>query len=240
MYIKTKAIVLSKIKFKDNDLIVRCYTHHRGHVSYLVKNALKSTKTKQSKSVYFQPLSQLLIEENYNPKRELQYFKDIKSNYIFQTLHTNIYKSAIVLFLSELLSSVLQEEEQNEDLFDYLETAFQYVDTETHFSNFHLLFLMKLTRFLGFQPNEQKSHYAYFNLKSGYFQSHQDDLYTIGDKNLTVFKMLLGTNFEALPLIKLSVKERGAFLNVLLLYFELHLESFKKPKSLNILTEVFR
>jgi len=240
MIIKTKVIVLNKIKYGDNDVIVRCYTQHRGFVSYLVKNAFKATKRNASKSVYFQPLMQLHVEENHRPNRDLQYFKELKSSYAFKTIHTNIYKSAIVLFLSEVLTSVLKEEEKNEDLFSFLETAFQYLDTETQFSNFHLLFLVKLTRYLGFKPDSQNEDALYFNLKSGHFQTTPNDLYTISGKNLVLLKTLLGTNFDALSSIKLSAVERNDFLNTILLYFELHLESFSKTKSLSVLTDVFR
>ena len=55
MIISTKAIVLSKLKYKDNDLIVKCYTESKGVVSFMVKNAFSSKKSKL-KPAYFQPL----------------------------------------------------------------------------------------------------------------------------------------------------------------------------------------
>ena len=133
MLINSEAIVLSKIKYKDFDLIVKCYTKHRGTVSYLVRGGLKNSKSKVSKSVYFQPLSQLQIIERYKVGQSLQFFKEIKSGYIYKSLHTNIYKSAIVLFLSEVLNTALKEEEQNEGLYEFLETAFKYLDDEPEF-----------------------------------------------------------------------------------------------------------
>jgi DNA repair protein RecO (recombination protein O) len=50
---------------------------------------------------------------------------------------------------------------------------------------------------------------------------------------------LLGMNFDELHTIKMSSKQRQSFLTMLLLYFELHLGSFKKPKSLQVLNQVF-
>ena len=240
MLIKSNIIILSKIKYKDYDLIVRSYTKHRGLVSYLVKGVLKPSKTNRAKSVYFQPLMQLSVEENYRPNQSLQYLKEIKSNYIYQSLHTNVYKSAIVLFLSEILTTVLREEEQNEDLYYFLETAFQYLDTEDHFANFHLLFLLKLTRYLGFQPDLPTKDSMSFNLQTGHFEVNKNDLYSISGKNLTLLKQLLGINFDALYTVKINALERHDFLNMLLHYFELHLEDFKKPKSLKVLSDIFR
>ena len=238
MLTKNNSIVLSKLKYRDYDLIVKCYTQQRGVVSYILRGVLRSKKG-QSKTVYFQELSQLQIEENYKPNQSLHALKEVKFNHIYTTLHTNIYKSAIVLFLSEILSNVLKEEEKNEDLFHYIETALQYLDNEDQFSNFHLLFLLKLTRYLGFQPENLKIDYPYFNLESGVFEATNNGVYSLSGENLILLKRLLGTNFDALDDVKINAKQRQEFLNMLLYYFELHLGSFKKPKSLQVLNDVF-
>jgi DNA repair protein RecO (recombination protein O) len=238
MLSKNNSIVLSKLKYKDYDLIVKCYTQQRGVVSYILRGILKSKKS-QTKTVYFQVLSQLQIEENYKPNQSLHSIKEVKLNYIYHTLHTNIYKSAIALFLSEILSNVLKEEERNEDLYHYIETALQYLDNEDQFSNFHLLFLLKLTRYLGFQPENLNDNYPYFNLQSGRFETSNQGIYSVSGENLTLLKRLLGINFDAINTVKINAKQRLEFLNMLLQYFELHLGSFKKPKSLQVLNEVF-
>lgn len=238
MLSKNNCLVLSKIKFRDYDLIVKCYTQERGVVSYILRGVLKSKKS-QSKTVYFQALSQLQIEESYKPNQSLHSIKEIKLNYIYKSLYTNIYKSAIVLFLSEILSTVLKEEEKNLDLYNYIETALQYLDNEDKFSNFHLLFLLKLTRYLGFQPEQKFNKLDYFNLESGVFEAVESSIYSISGENLTLLKSLLGTNFDDLDLIKINAKQRQDFLNMLLHYFELHLGGFKKPKSLQVLNDVF-
>ena len=238
MLTKNHGIVLSKLKYRDNDLIIKCYTKERGVVSYLLRGVLKSKKG-SSKTIYYQALSQLQFEENFKSNRSLQGIKEAKFSYIYHSVHINIYKSSIVLFLSEVLSNALREEEKNEDLFNYLEIAFQYLDTSERFSNFHLLFLLKLTRYLGFQPEDKNLGLPYFNLESGIFESNNHSIYSISGQSLTLLKQLLGTNFDALHSIKISAKQRQEFLNVLLHYFELHLDGFKKPKSLQVLNEVF-
>ena len=238
MLVKINAIVLSKLKYGDNDLIVKCYTKQRGIASYLIKSALKNHKG-SSKTVYFQPLSLILIEEYYKPNRSLQGMKEIKLDYLYKTLHTDILKTAIVMFLSEVLSSVLKEEEPNESLYSYFENALKWLDDKKEFTNFHLLFLLKLTKYLGFYPDNQNSTFEYFNLSSGLFESQKSGFYSVSGKNIIVLKVLLGTKFDELNTINLNSKQRKSFLNMLLLYFELHLGDFKKPKSLEILSQVF-
>jgi len=238
MLSKNNSIVLSKLKYRDHDLIVKCYTEERGVVSYLLRGVLKSKKG-LSKTVYFQALSQLQIEENYKPNQSLHFIKETKFNYIYKSLHTNIYKSSIVLFLSEILSNVLKEEEKNEDLFHFITAALQYLDNEDQFSNFHLLFLLKLTRYLGFQPENIHNNYPFFNLETGVFEASNHGIYSVSGENLILLKQLLGTSFDALNTVSIKAKQRQEFLNMLLHYFELHLGSFKKPKSLQVLNEVF-
>lgn len=238
MLMKTKAIVLSKLKYRDNDLIVKCYTSQRGAVSYLLRGVLKSSKG-SSKTAYYQPLSQLEIEESYKPNQSLQFIKDVKLVSVYKSLHTNILKSAIVMFLSEVLSSVLKEEEKNEALYDYLEASLMLLDHEEQFSNFHLLFLLNLTQHLGFYPDTSDGGGPYFNLNLGAFELKPTDHYTISEENLFILKQLLGTNFDALHSVKLNSKQRQSFLNMLLFYYELHLGDFKKPKSLAVFNQVF-
>ncbi|WP_458628042.1 DNA repair protein RecO [Winogradskyella sp. PC D3.3] len=238
MLSKNNSIVLSKLRYRDHDLIVKCYTEERGVVSYLLRGVLKSKKG-LSKTVYFQALSQLQIEENYKPNQSLHFIKETKFNYIYKSLHTNIYKSSIVLFLSEILSNVLKEEEKNADLFHFITAALQYLDNEDQFSNFHLLFLLKLTRYLGFQPENIHNNYPFFNLETGVFEASNHGIYSVSGENLTLLKQLLGTSFDALNTVSIKAKQRQEFLNMLLHYFELHLGSFKKPKSLQVLNEVF-
>lgn len=238
MLLKTNAIVLSKLKYRDNDLIVKCYTNQRGVVSYLLRGVLKSKKG-SSKTAYFQPLSQLQLEENYRPTQSLQFINDIKLDMVYRTLHTDIFKSAIVMFLSEVLTSVLKEEERNDVLYAYLQTSLVWLDTEHESANFHLLFLLNLTKHLGFYPDESLVELPYFNLGTGAFELNHQHPYSVSGENLTVLKQLLGMQFDELNTLKLNSNQRQSFLAMLLLYFELHLGDFKKPKSLGVFNQIF-
>ncbi|WP_142784353.1 DNA repair protein RecO [Changchengzhania lutea] len=238
MQVFTNAIVLSKLKYRDNDLIVKCYTEQLGVVSFLIRGVLKSKKG-ASRVAYFQLLSQLQLNIVYKGNRSLQAITETKLNHQYTSLHTHILKSSIVMFLSEVLSSTLQEEEKNESLFKYIETTLLWLDTHSNYSNFHLLFLLNLTKYLGFYPEDFNTDYQYFNLSHGQFELKKTDRYSISGENLILLKQLMGTTFDALYLVKINAKQRQAFLNMILLYFELHLGSFKTPKSLKIFNQVF-
>lgn len=238
MLITTKTIVLSKLKYKDNDLIVKCYTEQLGVISLILRGVLKSKKG-SSKAAYFQLLSQLQLVIDYKNNRTLHTVKETKLNHLYSSLHTHVLKSAIVMFLSEVLSDTLQEEEQNETLFSYIETSLQWFDTHSEYSNFHLLFLLKITKYFGFYPDEKNINYPFFNLKDGKFEKKKLDRYSISSENLVLLKKLLGTTFDALSIVKINAKQRQSFLSMILLYYELHLGSFRTPKSLKIFNQVF-
>ena len=238
MLISTKAIVLSKIKYRDSDLIVKCYTEKKGVISILLRNVLNSKKG-SAKVAYFQLLSQLELVMVYKENRSLQAIKEVKASYLYTSVHTNVYKSSITMFLSEILSCVLLEEEENNVLFSYLETTLQWLDTHQEYANFHLLFLFKLTKYLGFYPDENDMGLEFFNLQDGKFVSKAEHIHTISGENIVLLKQLLGTTFDAINTLKINAKQRQSFLNMMLRYFELHLGSFKQPKSLQVFNQVF-
>ncbi|XMO87753.1 DNA repair protein RecO [Algibacter sp. AS12] len=238
MLITTNAIVLSKLKFKDNDLIVKCYTQDIGVVSFLLRGVLKSKKG-NSKVAYFQLLSQIEIVFTHKNTRSLQSIKETKLNHMYSSLHTHVLKSSIVMFLSEVLSNVLQEEEENEVLYSYLEYSLLWLDSQADYSNFHLLFLLKLSKYLGFYPDTTSIDAHYFNLYEGKFELKPSNKYAISGENLVLLKQLLGIKFDALTSVKINAKQRQSFLSMILLYFELHLGTFKTPKSLAVFNQVF-
>ena len=236
MLITSKAIVLNAIKYGDYDLIVKCYTE-QGLRSYLIKRIFKATKGKLSPA-FFQPLTQLEITANYNNNRSLHFIKEVKISTPYTTVHNNVVKQTMMVFLSEVLSHALKEEEENEQLFSYLETAFQWLDNHNETPNFHLVFLMNLTKYLGFYP-EKGDNFLYFDLIEGKFSNHILSNLYISGINLDGFKTLLGTNFDRLNALKLNKTNRRDLLEIVIQYFELHLPGFKKPKSLEVLKAVF-
>lgn len=114
-----------------------------------------------------------------------------------------------------------------------------WLDEQTEYSNFHLLFLLNLTKYLGFYPSEMNAEYNHFNLLDGKFELKPYGKYSVSGDSFTLLKTMLGTTFDALSSVKINAKQRQSFLNMILLYFELHLGSFKSPKSLQIFNQVF-
>ncbi|SDS40756.1 DNA replication and repair protein RecO [Polaribacter sp. KT25b] len=236
--VTTKAIVLSALKFGDTSLIVKCYTQEEGVKSYLVRGILKPKKS-GLKAAYFQPLTQLRIVANHNNKNTLNSIKEVQVIHPYKTFHTDIVKQSVVLFLSEVLSSSIQEEEQNSALYKYLETAFIWLDMHDKVANFHLLFLLNLTGFLGFYPDTSEINKKGFDLLDGVFSDNIYEKNVISKNDFNQFKKLLGIIFDTLENVTYSKVERQLVLQVIIQYFKLHLGNFRTPKSLQVLETVF-
>ncbi|CAL2089606.1 DNA repair protein RecO [Tenacibaculum sp. 190524A05c] len=236
--ISTKAIVFSSIKYGDTSLIVKCFTLEEGVKTYMIKGVLKAKKGKL-KAAYFQPLTQLQVTASHNNKGNLNSLREASVSIPYESIPLDIIKQSIVLFLSEILSSIIQEEEKNEGLYNYIETALIWLDTHNAISNFHLLFLLNLSKYLGFYPDTSNSDASAFSLLEGSFTNSNYEKLTLINTDLTLFKKLLGINFDAIHTISFNKKERQTLLRIIIQYFELHLEGFKKPKSLDVLETVF-
>ncbi|WP_139957212.1 DNA repair protein RecO [Flavicella sediminum] len=238
MQLVTKAIVLNSLKYGDSSLIVKCYTEEAGLNSYMLRGILKSKKGKL-RSVYFQPLSQLELVVSHNDKGNLNSIKEVKTWYVYENIFVDFTKQSMVYFIAEMLSNSIREEEGNSELFSFLSNSLKWLDLHDKVANFHLLFLVSLTKFLGFYPDDKNSHYSYFSLVDGCFSNSMPFGSFVGGDDLIIFKKLLGINFDTIESISLSVVQRQKLLEVLIEYFELHLSGFKKPKSQYILKELF-
>lgn len=236
MLVKTKAIVISSLKFQEKSLIVKCFTLSDGLKSYFVRDAFSSRKSNQ-KIAYFQPFSILEIEAIHKNKGTLENFKEIKLATPFQTIHNSITKSTIVLFLSEMMHYSIHEEEKNEALFTFLETALLWLDAHDDVANFHLIFLLEATKYLGFYPDISDIDLPYFEMTEGVF-SPFNAISSLSVHETSLFKKLLSLKFES-DLKTFHVIERQLLLKIIIDYYSFHLDGFRKPKSLEVLKEVF-
>lgn len=237
MIVKTKAIVISSIKFQEKSLIVKCFTLSDGLKSYFVRDAFSNRKSNQKNS-YFQPMTILEIEAVHKNKGTLENFKEIKISTAFQSIHSDVYKSTIVLFISEILHYSIHEEEKNESLFLYLETALQWLDNHNDISNFHLILLLEMSKHFGFFPDVSKIDFKYFDMIEGGFSNYQT-VSSISENETNLFRKLIHLKFDHNQKV-ISNIERQFLIKILIDFYSLHLNGFKKPKSLEVLKEVFQ
>jgi DNA repair protein RecO (recombination protein O) len=234
-------IVLRTLKYNDNLMIADIFTETRGRLSFLVP--VSRSKSSKVKSVLFQPLSMLSFNAPYRQGGKLVRLSEVRPYVMYSSIPYDPCKSAVALYLAEFLTRALREESDNAAIFTFLEYSLRWFDEAADgFANFHILFLMRLTRFLGIAPNleDAASGQGYFDLSAGCFVGVQP----MHGNFLTAtqaadFFSLLDCDYGDVSRYAMSRKLRGEFLDVLQRYYRLHLPDFPELKSAEVLRELF-
>lgn len=240
MLTKTEAIVLHALKYGETRMIIDVFTRSQGRLSLIV-SIPKSPKGKIRKQL-FQPLTLLEAEIDVRPRAQLQKLRDVRLAAPFSSIPFEPDKLSIGLFIVEFLYYALRSEQRNEPLFDYITSSIEWLDGQaSHYANFHLVFLMRLSRFLGFYPNlEDYSPGDCFDLRESTFcpapPPHHDFLQSDEAAKL---QLMMRMDFPTMHLYQLSRHDRNRLLEVAITYYRLHLPSFPELKSLTVLRELY-
>ena len=240
MITKTRGIVLRSVRFGESSLIVDVLTKSSGRVSFMVH--IPKTSKGKIKKQYFQPMTLLDFEYDFRQRSNLQRIKDVRVSLPYSSIPIDPAKSCISLFLSEFIYYATRNEQENPTLFTYISTSLEWLDNAYEdFANFHLVFMMRLGKFLGFHPFlEDFSPGCFFDLRNGCFTLsmplHADFLNAADAGHLY---NLMRMNFETMKLFKLSHDDRNRITEIVLRYYKLHLPNMPELQSFDILREVF-
>lgn len=237
---KTSGIVLNQIKYTDSGIVTQIFTRKFGRQSFMIKG-IRSKKSGKN-AVLFRPLTVLDLVVYYRESRNMQTIREISVEYAPADIYTNILKSSIAIFIGEVLTSVLREEGQQDELFDFIRDSVVYLDNRKEaFSNFHIAFLTGLCSFLGFEPGRRlDDDNILFDLVNGTFVQIPPAHGIYSDIGISgIFAEFFRSSWDNMNQISLSGQMRNEVLSELLRYYSVHLPSFKKINSIGILKEVF-
>jgi len=239
MLVTTKGIVLHSLKYSETSIIVRVFTQVRGLQSYLFKG-IRSPKSK-TKAGLFQPLTLIEVVANMKETTSLHTSREVRLFQPYMSIPFDIRKSAVALFINELLYKSIKEEEANQDLFEFLWKSCLLLDsTESSLNCFPLVFTAELTHFLGIHPQDEFSERKpVFNLAESQFQSiiPERDAYVLPEHGKP-FHSLLKTSLENQSSLHLKAPARRYLLDALLMYYQIHIPGFKAMNSHHILHSV--
>ena len=154
---KTEGIVLSILRYSDRYAITHVYTADFGATSYLLP--VTSNKKAKIKNSLFFPFSLLRMEVEHLPKRDIQKLKEGERLIPLYEICTDMSKLSLAFFLSEFLYRVLRESDNNEITFKYIKNSVETLEAaNSSIANFHIAFMIGLTRFLGIYPNWENTN----------------------------------------------------------------------------------
>ena len=240
MILKSKAIVLRSMKFGDASLIIDMFTEQEGRISFITR--IPKTAKGKIKKQYFQPLTLLELEFDYRPHTSLQHIKEARILHPYSSIPFDPIKSAILLFLSEFLFHVTRSEQQNLQLYNYVCASLQWLDGAARsYANFHLVFMMRLSRFIGFFPNLEAYHEGVcFDLRTASY-THSIPLHTdyLLPTEATAIHQLIRMDYENMHLFRLSRHDRNRISDTVLHYYRIHVPDMPELKSFQVMRELF-
>jgi len=217
---KTKGLVLNYIKYGDSSIICKIFTNSFGLQSYII-NGIRNSKTKNI--ALYQPLNILNMVVYHKNNSGIQRIKEAKLDVIYSSIHVNMKKVSVCFFISEFLSKILNNESNQEEKFGFMQSSLiEFDKLDNKFSNFHVQFLIKLSRYYGIDiiSSDQlnNSNYSEKQLNE-YIQKCIDGGYKVNINSNNIL--------------------RNKVINLIIEYFSQHLEINIKLKSTEVLKEIF-
>lgn len=217
---KTRGIVFRFTKYGDTSIIVTIFTELFGLQTYIV-NSVRS-KSAKGKIALFQPLTLLDLVVYFKENANIKRIKEVRCLHQYQTLQTDIKKSSIAMFINEVVNKTMKEEAHAQEQFEFLlDSLISLDDQKKGFENFHLIFLIKLSRFLGFGAH------------------HSDEVLTgrLAEKTEEeLLKKLITAEYSDSLII--TQEQRRALLEILLRFYSSHIDSLGEIRSVQVLKEV--
>lgn len=217
---KTRGIVFRFTKFGETSIIVNIFTEQFGMQSYIV-NGVRSTSSKSRMALY-QPLTLVDLVVYHRENANILRIKEIKCLHPYQTVHADVKKSAVAMFLSEIMNKTIKEESHAGELCAFLIQSLTMLDTMTeNVENFHLVFLLKLSRFIGFGVHAKNE------VVGGRFASEETE---------RLLEFFVKADYTT-P-IRISNEQRRDVLDLLLRFYADHIDSLGEIRSVQVLREV--
>ncbi len=215
---KTKGIVFRLTPYGETSIIVNIFTEQFGIQSYIV-NSVRS-KTGKSKIAIYQPLTLLDMVVYHKENAGILRIKEASCAYPYHNLQSDPIRSCIGLFINEVLNKAVKEETHHSELFIFIYNSLISLDVVDQPENFHLLFLIKLSKHLGFGP------FAKVELGALMLNKEEEDI---------LDKMLVCSFDE---ILKVNTEQRRNLLDAFLRFYSSHVDAMNTIKSVQVLRDV--
>lgn len=236
----TLGLILKAVKYSDTSLILTVYTRELGLQAYMMRGVRGG---KRKKGNILQPMNFLEMEVTSRENKNLQSMREFKPAIVYSRIPFDMKRTAMGMFMLEVINACIREEEANHELFDFLYSAFQYLDVEEELSPlFHLKFMVQLSGHLGFMPmtNYDGMENNLFALEAGYFISREVlEPHVLGLEMSKLFYDLVVTPVRELKNMQVNKIYRQELLEVLEQYYKLHIMDFKDFRTPMIFEQIF-
>ncbi len=222
MISKTRGIVFRFTRFRESSIIASIFTEVFGLQAYIV-NGVRSARPSANKMALYQPLTLLDMVVYHREHANINRIREVKCLFPSHTVATDIKKTTISMFICEILNKTVKEEAQSRDIFNFLFNSLLTLEHQMeNYENFHLVFLIKLSRYLGF---------------GAYTASQIGGTRMLDRETEDILEQLLGAEYIT-ALEGITAARRREILEVILGFYAEHVESLGAVKSVPILRDV--
>lgn len=147
---RTQALVLNKRDFRETSIIVDFYSKEFGKLSGLLKG-IRSEPEKFASNLEPFSLNEIIFYRKTHSSLHLVSQADKLDN--FTQIRSSIEKTTHAGFIMELISSIMQLEDKNEEIFNLALVGLKELETNYNPAKISTIFKIKMLNLSGFKPH---------------------------------------------------------------------------------------
>ena len=238
MSASSKAIILKAIKYGETSLIIHAYTKEYGKLAFIVKGARKAKAKIQANII--QPLSIVELDFKHSTRKDLHFLNEVRVTHIFHSIPSDMAKTAMAMYLLEIVNKSIQSGMENEALFNFIHDFLIALDVHQAYKNWHYFILLECSKYFGFYHNNNYSQEkCYFDPNLGIFSILEAFGYQVDDQLSLILSKLLFESLETIDSVEISKVQRQQLLKELERFYAIHVPNFGEIKSLEVYRQVF-
>jgi DNA repair protein RecO (recombination protein O) len=235
-----QGIVIRTTRYGENSVIAELLTAEEGSLT-VIAGGLRSKRGRAHAALLKTgtPVSVILY---FKPGANMHRLKEAHAGYRLQSIPFSIVKSSVLLFLIDVGRSAFQAYSENERSYQFLMDHISELDQRSEqLGRVPIEFMMNLSQHLGFGPAfDQDENPGYFDLRQGIFTPTLPAHHNVLSEQDAQDFWLLGRHLRhASTAPDIGRHTRQRLLDALILFFRLHIEQFKVPKSHEVLAQLF-
>lgn len=238
---KVSCIALRAVRYGEDGVMLSLWSREAGFLSASVR--LGSGREASRRRALLSPPMAFEAVARSDAGSEVVRLSQIRALPGFASLSFSPLRLAVATFLAEVLSFLLRSSAPDPVLSEYVfgNWGKLAVSSGKQLANFHIVFLARLSRFLGIEPDVSTFHRGYcLNLREAVFSPSMPvagPALPPGEARLAA--LLLNHDFDAALRLPLSRELRNRALDRIIEYYSLHHTPLTSLRSLDVLRQIF-
>lgn len=240
MYEHLDAVVLRAVRHSDARWVVTLLTRQRGPLAFLV--SMGTTAGSRRRRAVLMPMNVIELEGDIRPNRSLHTMRGAQAMFPLPSLSQHPVKIIMAQLMAEVLTAATRDEQHDPLLYDFTRYSAMALEAADErgmtLANFHLAFLVGLTRFVGIEPDfTDVAAGATFSLEEGRVAWGTPN--TLSPTETAFAARLARINYRTSRLFRLSRRERNDILDGILRYYTLHGVPLSSLRTVSLAREIF-